>query len=129
MIRKSSKRKTINWIKRIFVITLSLLGLLIIGLWISFSFWKKDAINNLPKVQLMNTENGQIEYAVNGTSDKYLLMIHGMPGSVHVSKERKFLKQGYTTVGVSRPGYYLTPLSSGKTPKEKTEPPVPTRTR
>ena len=95
-------RKTINWIKRIFVITLSFLGLLTIGLWISFSFWKKDAINNLPKVQLMNTENGQIEYDVNGTSDNYLLMIHGMPGSVHVSKERKFLKQGYTTLGVSK---------------------------
>ena len=119
MIRKPSKRNTMNWIKRFFVITLSLLGVLIIGLWISFSFWKKDAINNLPKVQLMNTENGQIEYDVNGSSDKYLLMIHGMPGSVHVSKERKFMKEGYTTVGVSRPGYYLTPLSSGKTPKEQ----------
>ena len=81
MIRKPSKRNTMNWIKRFFVITLSLLGVLIIGLWISFSFWKKDAINNLPKVQLMNTENGQIEYDVNGSSDKYLLMIHGMKGS------------------------------------------------
>ena len=111
--------KKINWIKRIFVITLSVLGLLIIGLWISFSFWKKDAINNLPKVQLMNTDNGQIEYALNGASNKYVLMIHGMPGSVHVSKERQFLKQGYTTLGISRPGYYLTPLSSGKTPKEQ----------
>jgi len=96
-----------------------LLVVLIIGLWISFSFWKKDAISNLPKAQLMNTENGQIEYAVDGASDKYVLMIHGMPGSVHVSKERQFLKQGYTTLGLSRPGYYLTPLSSGKTPKEQ----------
>tara|TARA_B100001996_G_C18563487_1_gene555532 strand:- start:21 stop:923 length:903 start_codon:yes stop_codon:yes gene_type:complete len=112
-------RKIINWIKRIFIITLSLLVVLIIGLWISFSFWKKDAISNLPKAQLMNTENGQIEYAVDGASDKYVLMIHGMPGSVHVSKERQFLKQGYTTLGLSRPGYYLTPLSSGKTPKEQ----------
>ena len=112
-------RKIINWIKRIFIITLSLLAVLIIGLWISFSFWKKDAISNLPKAQLMNTENGQIEYAVDGASDKYVLMIHGMPGSVHVSKERQFLKQGYTTLGLSRPGYYLTPLSSGKTPKEQ----------
>jgi len=112
-------RKIINWIKRIFIITLSLLVVLIIGLWISFSFWKKDAISNLPKTQLMNTENGQIEYAVDGASDKYVLMIHGMPGSVHVSKERQFLKQGYTTLGLSRPGYYLTPLSSGKTPKEQ----------
>ena len=96
-----------------------MLVVLIIGLWISFSFWKKDAISNLPKAQLMNTENGQIEYAVDGASDKYVLMIHGMPGSVHVSKERQFLKQGYTTLGLSRPGYYLTPLSSGKTPKEQ----------
>ena len=67
----------------------------------------------------MSTENGQIEYAVDGASDKYVLMIHGMPGSVHVSKERQFLKQGYTILGLSRPGYYLTPLSSGKTPKEQ----------
>ena len=112
-------RKIINWIKRIFIIILSLLAVLIIGLWISFSFWKKDAISNLPKAQLMSTENGQIEYAVDGASDKYVLMIHGMPGSVHVSKERQFLKQGYTILGLSRPGYYLTPLSSGKTPKEQ----------
>lgn len=91
-----------------------------IGLYVTFYFWKKDVVHNLPHdSQVISTDKGDIEYRLLGNSDRYILMIHGSPGSVHVSEGESFVDKGFSVLGVSRPGYYQTPLSSGGTPKEE----------
>jgi 2-hydroxy-6-oxonona-2,4-dienedioate hydrolase len=113
-------KKFIKWIKRIFVALLGLLLLLFLGLWITFYFYKKEAIYDLPQNSLViNTDKGPIEYTLNGNFDKYLLMVHGSPGSVHIDESKPFVAKGFTVLTISRPGYYKTPLSSGKSPKEQ----------
>ena len=67
----------------------------------------------------MDPEKGQIEYSQNGDSDKYILLIHGTPRGVHKVEGTQFVNKDYSTLGVSRPGYNHTPLSSGKTPTEQ----------
>ena len=109
----------LKWIKRIFATTLSLGLIVILALWISFYYWKKEALNDSPKALVMNTEKGEIEYSLNGDSDRYVLFVHGTPGSLHKKKGPQFVKRDYTTMRISRPGYSHTPLSSGKTPKEQ----------
>jgi len=111
-----------KWIKRIFVALLGLILLTVIALWISFYFWKKNVIANLPDdTKIISTTNGQIEYILEGNSDRVMLVIHGTPGSVHVSRidALTYLDQGFSVLSVSRPGYYQTPLSSGTTAKEQ----------
>lgn len=111
-----------KWIKRIFVALLGLILLTVIALWISFYFWKKNVIANLPDdTKIISTTNGQIEYILEGNSNRVMLVIHGSPGSVHVSRleASTFLDKGFSVLSVSRPGYYQTPLSSGKTVKEQ----------
>jgi pimeloyl-ACP methyl ester carboxylesterase len=99
---------------------LGLLAILILGLWVTFYFWKKDAVKNLPQdSQVINTDKGDIEYRLLGNAERYMLMIHGSPGSVHVSSGKSFLDEGFSVLGVSRPGYYKTPLTPRGTPKEE----------
>jgi pimeloyl-ACP methyl ester carboxylesterase len=113
-------RNILKWAKRIFITILSLIIVIIIGLYFTFYFWKKDLVKNLPQdSQVISTDKGDIEYRLLGNSDKYMLMIHGTPGSVHVAGGQPFAEQGFSILGISRPGYYQTPLSSGKTPKEQ----------
>jgi len=113
-------KKILKWIKRILILLIGLLIILIVGLYITFFFWKRDAVKNLPQdSQVIGTLKGNIEYRLLGNSNRYMLMIHGSPGSVHVSGGESFVDKGFSVLGVSRPGYYQTPLSSGGTPKEE----------
>lgn len=113
-------KKILKWIKRIFLSILSLLLIVVLGLWVTFYFWKKEVINDLPKNSLViNTDKGEIECTLTGNSDRYMLMIHGSPGSVHVEESKTFVDKGFKVLAISRPGYYKTPLTSGKTPKEQ----------
>jgi pimeloyl-ACP methyl ester carboxylesterase len=115
--------KTImKWIKRIIVSLLGLILITVIALWISFYSWKKNVITSLPDdTKVVSTSNGQIEYILEGNSNRVMLVIHGSPGSVHISRfeASTFLDKGFSVLSVSRPGYYQTPLSSGKTAKEQ----------
>lgn len=111
-------RKIIKWIKRIFVTIFGLLLIVVLGLWATFYFWKKEVINDLPKNSLViNTDKGEVEYTLIGNSDKYMLLVHGSPGSVFVEESKPFVDKGFTVLAISRPGYYKTPLTSGETPK------------
>ena len=113
-------KKTLKWVKRILGTLLALILVVMLALWVSFYFWKKDVVNNLPKdSQVLTTDKGPIEYSLTGNSDKYMLMIHGSPGSVHVAGGQYFIEKGFSVLAISRPGYYQTPLSSGKTAKEQ----------
>lgn len=112
--------KTLKLVKFIFLALVSLILVLMVALWIYFYSWKKDAINNLPNNSLLiKTEKGEVEYTLTGNSDKYMLLVHGTPGSVHVEEGNSFVENGFTVLSISRPGYYKTPLSSGETPKEQ----------
>ena len=109
-------KKALKRVKIIFILLLSLM----VTLLVSFYSWKKDVIKKLPKNSLViDTDHGQIEYTLTGDSDKYMLMIHGSPGSVHVGESKPFVDNGISVLAISRPGYHKTPLSSGKTPKEQ----------
>jgi pimeloyl-ACP methyl ester carboxylesterase len=111
-------KKILKWIKRILISIIGLLIILMVGLYITFFFWKKDVVKNLPQdSQVISTNKGEIEYRLLGNSDRYMLMIHGSPGSVHVAGGSSFLNKGFSVLRVSRPGYYQTPLSSGGTPQ------------
>lgn len=113
-------KKIIKWIKRIALSILSLLLIVVLGLWVTFYFWQKEVINDLPKNSvIVNTDKGEIEYTLTGSSDRYILMIHGTPGSVHIDESKPFVDKGFKVLAISRPGYYKTPLSSGKTPQEQ----------
>lgn len=113
-------KNILKWVKRIFITILSLIVVIMIGLYTTFFFWKKDLVKNLPQdSQVISTDKGDVEYRLLGNSDRYMLMIHGSPGSVHVSEGESFVDEGFSVLGVSRPGYYQTPLSSRGTPKEE----------
>lgn len=113
-------KKILKWIKRILISIIGLIIVLMIGLYVTFFFWKKEAISDLPKNSLViNTDKGEVEYTLTGNSDKYMLLVHGSPGSVYVEEDNPFVDEGFTVLAVSRPGYYKTPLTSGKTPKEQ----------
>ncbi|MFT5883572.1 MAG: 2-hydroxy-6-oxonona-2,4-dienedioate hydrolase [Arcticibacterium sp.] len=112
--------KILKWLKRIFTAISGLIIIMMIGLYITFYFGKKDVVKNLPQdSQIIRTDKGKVEYSSSGNGDRYMLMIHGSPGSVHVSGGQSFLDHGFSVLGVSIPGYYQTPLPSGRTPKEE----------
>lgn len=113
-------KKILKWFKRILISIIGLLIVLMVGLYATFFFWKKDVVKNLPQdSRVISTDKGEIEYRLLGNAHRYLLMIHGTPGSVHVSGGESFLDKGFSILGVSRPGYYQTPLTPGGTPKEE----------
>lgn len=113
-------KKTLKWIKRILISIIGLIIVVMIGLYVTFFFWKKDVMKDLPQNSLvMDTDKGQVEYKLTGNSDKYILFVHGSPGSVHYDESKPFVDNGFKVLTISRPGYYKTPLTSGASPKEQ----------
>ena len=113
-------KRILKWIKRVLISIIGLIIVLMIGLYVTFFFWKKSTVQNLPQnSKVITTSEGPVEYTLKGNSDRYMLMIHGSPGSVHVARGKSFLNKGFSVLAVSRPGYYKTPLSSGGTPKDE----------
>ncbi len=113
-------KKILKWIKRILISIIGLIIVLMLGLYVTFFFWKKSVLQNLPQnSKVITTAEGPVEYTLKGTSAPYMLVIHGTPGSVHVTGGESFLDKEFSVLGVSRPGYYQTPLSSGGTPKDE----------
>jgi len=110
-------------LKKILIGTLSFLVTLVTSLWISFMIWKHKVISELPgNSHVIMTSKGAIEYVISGNSDKYVLFLHGTPGSCQTIPDVDFYtKNGYSIISPSRPGYYRTPLSTGKTPKEQAD--------
>ena len=113
-------KKILKWTKRILISIIGLITIVVVGLYVTFLFWKKDLVKNLPQdTQVINTDKGAIEYTLTGNSDICMLMVHGSPGSVHVAESKLFVDQGFKVLAISRPGYYKTPLTSGETPQEQ----------
>jgi len=123
LINPITKKQTmLKWIKRILLALVSAVLLLVIGLWLTFYFWKQDLNEKLPyESSIAETKNGPVEYVLQGNSDRYMLFIHGTPGSAYIADTKVFLENEYSVLAISRPGYFKTPLSSGESPKEQAE--------
>jgi pimeloyl-ACP methyl ester carboxylesterase len=107
---------------RILLALIALIVLFILYKWIPFYIWKREIISNLPgPSNLIKTENGQIEYQVEGDSKDYILVFHGTPSSYQTEDYSKFIEQGFSIIRVSRPGYYRTPISMGETTLEQAD--------
>jgi 2-hydroxy-6-oxonona-2,4-dienedioate hydrolase len=106
-------------------VLIGLIGLIILvifGFWIYFQIWKNNAEKTLPKyANVFESSQGAIEYFTWGDMTNPVLVLHGTVGSafVNILWEDIFSNAGLSMVSVSRPGYYKTPLSSGKTLQEQ----------
>ena len=108
----------------LFIGLIGVIILVIFGFWIYFQVWKNNAEKTLPKYsKLFESSQGAIEYYTVGDMTNPVLVLHGNPGSVFVNSlfEDIFRYAGLSMVSVSRPGYYQTPLSSGKTLEEQSK--------
>jgi 2-hydroxy-6-oxonona-2,4-dienedioate hydrolase len=113
--------------KRIAKIFIGLIGVIILvffGFRVYFQVWKTSAEKNLPNNSIVfESSQGAIEYYTVGDMKNPVLAFHGTPGSVFVNLlfDDIFSDAGLSMVSVSRPGYYQTPLSSGKTLEEQSK--------
>jgi len=85
--------------------------------------WKKKLKRILnSNSQVLETDKGQIEYAICGHGP-VIVGIHGAPGGYDqtICLTEEIAKKGFEIIGFSRPGYLRTPLSSGKTFKEQAD--------
>jgi len=105
-----------KWVGRI------LLGLLfLVFLFIGIMFFQyRSGVNQvaeqLPgRSTVVQTSEGPVEYLKQGTTDSYVLLLHGTPGSYHTFMADALIDAGFTVISPSRPGYFRTPLSSGET--------------
>ncbi|WP_299537179.1 alpha/beta hydrolase [Ulvibacterium sp.] len=111
-----------KWIGRL------LLGFLIlIILFIGISFFQyrsavQKVAEQLPgQSTVVQTSVGPVEYLKQGNSDKFVLLLHGTPGSYHTFRADALIDEGFTVISPSRPGYFRTPLSSGETIEAQSE--------
>lgn len=108
----------------VFIGLIGVIILIVFGFWIYFQVWKNNAEKTLPKYsKLFESSQGAIEYYTVGDMTNPVLVLHGTPGSVFVNMlwEDIFSDAGLSMVSVSRPGYYQTPLSTGKTLEEQSK--------
>jgi pimeloyl-ACP methyl ester carboxylesterase len=117
--------RAMKWALKIGGGVLALLLIAGIGLYIAFSFWIADYKRDVAGgSQIAHTRLGDIEYAIIGEGVP-VLSIHGSPGGYDVTlagpKARPHDFEGRRIIGVSRPGFLRTPLSSGRTPAEQAD--------
>lgn len=108
----------------VFIGLIGVIILVIFGLWIYFQVWKNNAEKTLPQYAIVfESSQGAIEYFTWGDMTNPVLVLHGTVGSafVNILFDDIFSDAGLSMVSVSRPGYYKTPLSSGKTLKEQSK--------
>jgi pimeloyl-ACP methyl ester carboxylesterase len=76
--------------------------------------WKEDLIRELyAGSRVMETNMGPIEYAINGDTGPYLMVMHGGPGGYDQTAAlfSDMFGKGFRIISWSRPGYIRTPLS------------------
>ncbi len=121
-LKKATMKTVLKIFKKTIIGIICLFLLTFIILLSKFHFWKSDIISHLPgESSIAETSKGQIEYLLKGNSKNVVLAIHGTPGSYQVSEYKPYLEKGYSFISFSRPGYYRTPLSVGKTPEEQAD--------
>ncbi len=110
------------WIE---LLVASILLVMILLLWslISFRRWKKELQDILgSNSRVITTPVGPIEYAIVGEGP-VIIAIHGAPGGYDQGffAMRDWIKEGYSILALSRPGYLRTPLDSGSSFEEQAE--------
>ncbi|MCU0576724.1 MAG: alpha/beta hydrolase [Desulfobacterota bacterium] len=86
--------------------------------------WKQDLIKELNEgSSVVHTRLGPVEYAVNGESGPYLVVMHGGPGGYDQTAAlfSDMFGKGFRILSWSRPGYLRTPIQDGKTYEEHAE--------
>lgn len=104
-----------KWFKYIFG-PLLLLLIVFIGIkYIQYRNGIEGVKASLPgESEVIETAKGPVEYLIQGESEKYVILVHGTPGSYHTFMANNLVDEGFTVISPSRPGYFRTPLSSGK---------------
>lgn len=104
-------------------LTLILLAILVIWIYISFRLWKKNLLITLSaNSKVVTTSQGEIEYVLKG-SGPVLLMLHGAPGGYDQGTldVDMWIKNGFSLLSISRPGYLRTPLKTGESFEEQAD--------
>ncbi len=104
-------------------LSLVLLAVLLVFIIISFRRWKRNLLNTLNEgSEIAVTSMGEIEYSLKG-SGPVLLTLHGAPGGYDQSSidMGMWIKEGFSLLAISRPGYLRTPLSTGETFEEQAD--------
>jgi pimeloyl-ACP methyl ester carboxylesterase len=86
--------------------------------------WKEDLIKELYNgSKVIDTKKGPIEYAINGESGPYLIVMHGGPGGYDQTAAlfSDMFDKGFRVLSWSRPGYIRTPLDVAKTYEEQAD--------
>lgn len=105
-----------KWIKSILLGLLVVLVVFIGVQYIQYIRSVNQVKADLPGESIVaETVHGPVEYFIQGESNQYVLLIHGTPGSYRTFMADVLLNHGFTIISPSRPGYFRTPLSSGKT--------------
>ena len=89
-----------------------------------YTKWKEGLIKELyAGSKLVETKKGPIEYAINGDSGPYLIVMHGEPGGYDQTAAMfsDMFGKGFRVISWSRPGYIRTPLEVGKTYEEQAD--------
>ncbi|RJP93689.1 MAG: alpha/beta hydrolase [Desulfobacteraceae bacterium] len=80
--------------------------------------WKEGLIKELyAGSKMIDTKKGPIEYAIQGDSGPYLMVMHGGPGGYDQTAAlfSDMFDKGFRVLSWSRPGYIRTPLEVAKT--------------
>jgi hypothetical protein len=86
--------------------------------------WKEGLIKELyAGSKLVDTKMGSIEYAINGDSGPYLIVMHGEPGGYDQTAAlfSDMFDKGFRVISWSRPGYIRTPVEVAKTYEEQAD--------
>ncbi len=93
------------------VIVLIVIVVIIILLRIDFVRWKKSASRVMDDGEVMETAMGNIHYKLSGKGP-VLFFMHGGPGGIDQGFFLEdLIKEGYSLLVVSRPGYLRTPFA------------------
>ena len=89
---------------------LIVIAVLILLLIIRYLTWKKSAMRVMDEGEVMETGTGKIHYKLSGEGP-VLFFMHGGPGGIdQACFIDSMVKEGYSILTVSRPGYLRTPF-------------------
>jgi len=112
----------LKWLKWIALASISLIILIILFLFIRYKNGIDEITAALPgNSQLIETSKGQVEYLIQGKGNNYVMVLHGTPGSYRTFHVDPLLEHGYAVLSPSRPGYFRTPVTNGKTMKDQAD--------
>jgi 2-hydroxy-6-oxonona-2,4-dienedioate hydrolase len=112
----------LKWLKWVAITSISLILLIILFLFISYKNGIHKITSALPgNSQLIETSKGPVEYLIQGNGNNYVMVLHGTPGSYRTFHVEPLLEHGYAVLSPSRPGYFRTPVTNGKTMKDQAD--------